>query len=116
MVTPEALKSFLYHVSGSNVDFTVSLYSGRGMYGEQCLGFTVSNPLQFMFELGKVARTIENDEDDHLYSIIEDMERQINQDSMGMSSIVYFPRVKLTSEHYLVVESFRGDDHDRNDY
>jgi hypothetical protein len=69
-------------------------YSGRGMYGKNCIGFTTDNPTLFL--MGLTAALIE------LGNSGEDVPSWINlrvcQDSMGLSTIVYFPNWGLDTD------------------
>ena len=73
-------------------------YSGRGMFGEQCLGITgnigsiISNLVSLAFEQGG-----EMSDTDKMH-IVTGLSRGVSVDSMGLSSIVYFPGVRFTSQ------------------
>lgn len=93
------------------------LYSGRGMYGSNCLGIVTSDPLILMFELGEMSYELRtnSDVDEHisdeheLIKLLVLCSSNICQDSMGLSSIVYFPCVMLTfEEHQSVFEEFEN--------
>jgi hypothetical protein len=59
-------------------------YSGRGMYGDTCVGIVVSDVL----ELGAaIARFVEDEE------LREELTINSRTDSMGMDTIVYWTRV-----------------------
>ena len=98
-------------------------YSGRGMYGEYCLGFTGENLLESLSnelfsDFSKVEEeTLEThnidrmDKRDIVTVTIKDVNEQSQkrleffqmflnprQDSMGLGTIVYFPSIKLTKE------------------
>jgi len=62
-------------------------YSGRGMFGEQCLGLKVSFFLQACVFFNTLA-----DADKALSSALYDDHRS---ESLGMGAIVYFPRYQL---------------------
>ena len=62
-------------------------YSGRGMYGDECLGFTVDQPMEFLMKLGLELAQIDVD-------VVEQMASSVSTDSMGLSSIVYFPGIE----------------------
>lgn len=59
-------------------------YSGRGMMGRVCLGVTVTQPLMFMYELGRFCVSEEVDLLDYTC---------VRQDNMGHDYIVYFPEL-----------------------
>jgi hypothetical protein len=99
------------------------LYSGRGMYGSNCLGIVTQDPLILMFELGEMSYETKNDtfddtgkcskdskkDQEDLIELLTACSSNICQDSMGLSSIVYFPCVMLTfEEHQSVFEEFEN--------
>lgn len=99
------------------------LYSGRGMYGSNCLGIVTQDPLILMFELGEMSYETKNDpfddtgkssedskkDKDDLVELLTACSSNICQDSMGLSSIVYFPCVMLNfEEHQSVFEEFEN--------
>lgn len=93
------------------------LYSGRGMYGSNCLGIVTDNHLILMFELGEMSYEIKSEDADYEYNsdnhelikLLTNCSSNICQDSMGRSSIVYFPNVVLThAEHQSVFEEFEN--------
>lgn len=61
-------------------------YSGRGMYGEECLGIRCHDPEQLMYRLGfKLSGT-------NLGVILAD--QHPSTDDMGLMRIVYFEQLK----------------------
>lgn len=66
-------------------------YSGRGMYGRSCIAITCDNPLNTLCEL--FAYIVDSDDDLDGYDV-QCALGESKQDSMGMSSILYFPRLK----------------------
>ena len=66
-------------------------YSGRGMYGKSCVAITCDNPLYTVCEL--FAYIVDSDDDLDGYDV-QCALGEPKQDSMGMSSILYFPRLK----------------------
>ena len=60
-----------------------STYSGRGMYGKQCCGITTDDPYKICLLLGSKGL---------------DPETDIRVDNMGLSTIIYFPRIQLTKD------------------
>jgi hypothetical protein len=58
-------------------------YSGRGMYGRNCVGVVCSNPLSLCMTLGKEGF---------------DVDLIPRTDNMGLSTIVYFPDLQDDSE------------------
>lgn len=71
---------------------TVRSYSGRGMYGKECLGFSIdgrTSAAQFAFKLA-IELTAAGEE----FAIDDLLDRGWSQDSMGMGTIVYVPGFK----------------------
>ena len=86
-------------------------YSGKGMYGKECLGVAldgdnnvgglVSCVIECLHD--RVGDTAFDDEEsivelDGLFSEARWAFRHMNQDSMGLGIIVYFPRIPYTEE------------------
>lgn len=68
-------------------------YSGRCMYGDRCVGIVCADPAETMFRLGvEIGGRLANDEIDQATA---DAFLRSSQDSMGLSSIVYFPRLAV---------------------
>lgn len=95
-------------------------YSGRGMYGEYCLGFTGEDLLESLsnelfdgdsildkalekteeVELDKVSSKALDEVSKIIKERLEFFQMFLNprQDSMGLGTIIYFPSIKLTKE------------------
>jgi len=78
-------------------------YSGRGMYGRTCFGFTgnVRTLAAFFTQLGfaagqKVAE--DGSRCDELETLIDVLAGELTTDSMGLDTIFYFPRVEVIRE------------------
>jgi len=68
-------------------------YSGRSMYGQECLGIVCPNPLQaLMTVLSHFADRAE--EADDVCQFIDQL-GEPQADSMGLDSILYFPSCTL---------------------
>lgn len=70
-------------------------YSGRGMYGRECVGVTISRG-QSTFNLAAqlCVEAIDLFGEEEGPDFIEELSRlSVSEDSMGHDSIVYFPRV-----------------------
>lgn len=66
-------------------------YSGRGMYGKSCIGVTgddIGNVIRMLFEL--------KDNDEDLAYVLVD--GRIATDSMGLSTIFYWPGVSVEDD------------------
>lgn len=66
-------------------------YSGRGMYGRECLGVTVEEPVSFALELGEAIGA----DDERSFGRLP----AVRWDSMGRDYIVYFPNVPYDGEN-----------------
>jgi hypothetical protein len=74
----------------------VRSYSGRGMYGKDCLGcdsMTLEEFVLFAFELGSHLNDDEEKEDER--DLISRALARVKTDSMGMGIIIYFPGVEF---------------------
>jgi hypothetical protein len=79
-ISNELLKDISREVDGS----VRTDYSGRGMYGDSCVGIVASD----LLELGAaIARIVEDDE------LREELVSNSRTDSMGYDTIVYWTRV-----------------------
>ena len=86
MKIAEGIRNFVAENSQYNL---YENYSGRGMFGEKCLGVVVRSGDSFMDFLIKL--TMYLDEQD-----IEDMDCELESasyDDLGKDTIVYFPRI-----------------------
>lgn len=71
---------------------SVRSYSGRGMFGKNCLGVTCRNPAETM---GKIVQgLLLNDPEGEYELVVERMLNNVSYDSMGYDSILYFPSIK----------------------
>ncbi len=80
------------------LDVEVRSYSGRAMYGKECVGFVVSRGMsaaQFAFNL---AIELSADDEDGPEAIEEFHGRTWCQDSLGLDTIVYVPGVPWSGE------------------
>ena len=67
-------------------------YSGRGMFGEKCIGITCENSLDVLCRLF----TYLVDSDEELDGCdVQNALGEPKQDSMGMGSILYFPEITM---------------------
>lgn len=71
-------------------------YSGRGMYGDRCIGVVCADPTRLAVNLGiELGRCV------LLGSISEEIAEAFQRpqiDSMGRSQIIYWPRLAAASE------------------
>lgn len=75
-------------------EFRCRKYSGRGMYGSQCLGVEVNMDHSLGDLLGEIVAYVDDDNRDE----ISDALRKLRTDSLGLGEIVYFPGVPFTEE------------------
>ena len=81
-----------------NVPTVRTDYSGRGMYGDRCVGIVCDNPARIMFDLGMaLGERIANEEGVRWYEIAQAF-KHARTDSMGLSSIVYFESLSFDNE------------------
>jgi hypothetical protein len=82
-----------------NSDFEARSYSGRGMYGDKCVGVEIDRDMS-SFRLGAaIAYALsESDSDDGPTDVEELTRLRVSEDSMGRGAIVYFPGVKWPGE------------------
>ena len=74
----------------------VADYSGRGMYGEECLGmiYTTSDATALV-RLGWALRDAAEEAEGDKAAVLEEMLTDVRTDSMGREGIVYFPKVSV---------------------
>lgn len=81
----------------SEGDFSLRSYSGRGMYGKECVGITCGRFISEFQLAAKIAATL------HWYNDTEALEElallEAKSDSMGLNSIIYFPRMTWEKEY-----------------
>ena len=75
-------------------------YSGRGMYGEKCIGFEgpMKELTKLLMKLGVYLS------EDDAYDLQEAMMERPSWDSMGLDSIVYFPGVQVSEQQMKEIE------------
>lgn len=81
----EELENILYNACD---DFR-SDYSGRGMFGDTCIGCVVNNTFTFIADIIREISTYDNKEE--LMEEFADMLNKAKTDSMGLDMIIYFP-------------------------
>jgi len=77
--------------------YDVREYSGRGMYGKKCLGVVCGNPLVAYCDA--IQEFANMNEDASEVSEFIDTLGHAQMDSMGLSSILYFPHVQWQEEN-----------------
>ena len=82
-------------------------YSGRGMYGDTCFGLTFDSITDFVEFVKAVTEVVTYESVDEvttpLTNFYDNYLTKVSTDSMGLSTIYYWPRVKLVNvpEHAL---------------
>jgi len=67
-------------------------YSGRGMYGQSCIGISFRNASGFQIGVELALHLMEHCEDD-APNLLEELTRQYREDQLGLGSIIYFPGI-----------------------
>lgn len=84
-------------------DFQVRVnYSGRGMFGEECLGIVGSDTTTVIYKIMEAIMDEYGDEKDTQLELFHELAEMLSdgsgQDSMGQQCIVYFPYVEIDEE------------------
>jgi hypothetical protein len=74
-----------------DLEFEVREYSGRGMYGKNCVGFTTDRPYDLLIALVIILKDLTEDDTYDDLPDADDLFGSVAMDSMGLSSIIYFP-------------------------
>ncbi len=72
-------------------------YSGRGMYGDRCVGITGTRG-QCMSVIGAAIKRAGDDGIGHNFEKAVDKLMGFSQDSMGLDIIMYWPSIKSVDE------------------
>jgi hypothetical protein len=74
-------------------------YSGRAMFGKECVGVVVGGDVS-SFQLGAAiaAAFVDLDEDEALDNIADLAGLRVCEDNMGRDTIVYFPQVEWPAD------------------
>lgn len=94
-MTQEQVKQFID--AANDAGYSLRSYSGRGMYGDSCLGIVTENVVA---TVANVLFRIEPDNQCDFLNVFE----SARTDSMGMSDIIYFPTLKVTPEIEEILE------------
>ena len=97
------LQCILEDIQETEIEIGIRSYSGRGMYGDECLAFTTDRYTslgkvfaEILFRVTKFADTEVNE--------IAACFRGIQSDSMGMGMVYYFPDVEYVDNEDEPVE------------
>lgn len=89
-----------YLADRAGMEGIVEDYSGRGMYGETCLGMIYTTPdAVALVQLGWALRDVEEEwAEETGVVILWEMMTSARTDSMGLDSIVYFPNITIRQD------------------
>ncbi len=76
-----------------NTDLNVRSYSGRAMYGRQCLAITCEGAGQFINQL--LHSAVDEGLDTEDLREIADACATLREDSMGLDRVIYFPVIEF---------------------
>lgn len=93
-------------------DCRVRTYSGRYMYGANCIGIVSS--MSAATVMLKIALQIENDREYSLASVSHFF-KNAREDSMGLDRIVYFPAISVTNSEFEDIEDDYDEEHEGDD-
>ena len=98
-ITEKQIEILQDFANQNNIDF-VDNYSGRGMFGRTCIGFSGNfDPFTLGFNLAQYLLDVEDDDDSEIllseifYDGSELDEAYLDAYSLGLGSIVYFPDI-----------------------
>ncbi len=78
----------------SNIGYEPRSYSGRGMYGSECVAVSCEDSMELLFE---VIEILYYDYDDNFISVL-DVLRRFRTDELGLNEIIYWPGIKWQLE------------------
>lgn len=97
----QKLARHFIQIAADELSIDLRDYSGRGMYGSQCVASSQVDRDEFMFKLGWIVA-------DHAHANGEDGEvdlfgvtvllQNVREDSLGMGRIVYWPHIPFKEE------------------
>lgn len=90
VISRSAIESFL-----SEYEEIRSDYSGRGMYGKTCFGIVTDNLPRTLMEIAAGIVDYSDADSGEGVDLVLDLAGVVCVDSMGLSSIVYFPGFDL---------------------
>lgn len=101
MTPTQKLARHFIQTAADDLGIDLRDYSGRGMYGGQCVATSQVDRDEFMFKLGCVAtkHSHANGEDSEvdLFDVTV-LLLSVREDSLGMGRIVYWPRIPFKEE------------------
>lgn len=95
----DALIDAFYDADLDTADLRLD-YSGRGMFGRRCVGYTGDNPIRAAFELATVIAAEGDGEPtiDDVRGALENLGTPCS-DAMGLGTIWYWPSVAADEQH-----------------
>lgn len=93
----ETARGFIDALENSNICHDWRPYSGRGMFGEECVGIVLASEgdlYELAFELGKESACDSEVNDGKIAAAIRKVGRPLT-DSMGRNIIAYWPGAKV---------------------
>lgn len=94
--TARLVRSVLVRSVCDDLGLEVRSYSGRAMYGTKCIGVTCDNPFQAFAQI--VVALCEKGEEGVEAADHFTRDGAVKTDSMGLGSILYFPRLPWVEE------------------
>jgi uncharacterized protein YeeX (DUF496 family) len=100
------LQTFAEYISeevNNNCEDGISIhsYSGRGMFGKECLGITFSRTYDFgsfVDDLIQYVADLDEDERDEAVQDLQGVFKNMRTDSMGRGTVSYWPNVVFVKE------------------
>lgn len=80
---------FVDIINQTDLDIEARRYSGRGMYGNECVGIVVDDVVETIIEIVRSAYANNN----YLHFWLDEL-KDYRTDDMGLQMILYFPRIK----------------------
>lgn len=78
------------------VGYETRSYSGRGMFGQQCLAIICDNTGKLFSDLiDFVECNFNSEERSDMYSDISQAFSHMKEDTLGRGTVVYFPQIKF---------------------
>lgn len=71
----------------------VRSYSGRYMYGKECLGVTCDDPIRFVLDVMVYAHSMCVSDSDPVFEKTASILKNYRTDDMGKRQIIYFPEI-----------------------
>lgn len=89
--------------------YKCSSYSGRSMYGDECLAVSVGRNISIGQFFSNVLYTVDAIGEDDTLITIADMIHDMKTDNMGLGTVFYFPGVPFECEEDPMMEELIAD-------